>query len=82
MVDNAKMYPPDLRLVVVAHSTPGILHILVDGDLPAHSPLAGDPRLTGIRTVNPGAPQRARPKTFAPLETSTDERTFYEVAGV
>ena len=54
----------------------------VDYILHGHSHVARDESLNGVRIINPGALHRARPKTVATLETSTDELTFYEVDGV
>ena len=54
----------------------------VDYILHGHSHVARDETLNGIRIINPGALHRARPKSFATLETSTDELLFYELDGV
>ncbi|MCH8149967.1 MAG: YfcE family phosphodiesterase [Planctomycetes bacterium] len=53
----------------------------VDYILHGHSHVARDETLNGIRIINPGALHRARPKTVATLDTSTDELTFYEMDG-
>jgi len=58
-----------------------LAHLPVDYLFHGHTHIRRDERIANKRIINPGALHRANPRTFATLETETDELTYYKVEG-
>lgn len=56
-----------------------IRELPVDYLLHGHTHVRRDERVGGKRIINPGALHRANPRSFATLETTTDELVFHEL---